>query len=110
LSQPRQPRGTPVGGQWRAAERAEGRVRLQQGGAERVLRIQAADPAKSLERTTERLHLAEDALRRVEADGTLSPAARAALTKVCTQRIRGLRAAYTRAFRQLADAGPQGDT
>jgi hypothetical protein len=85
-------------------------VRLQQGGAERVLRIMAADPAKSLERVIERLHLAEDALRLVEADGTLSPAARTALARVYTRHIQGLRAAYTRAFRQLADAGPQGST
>ena len=109
MSQPRQPRGTPVGGQWRATARPEGNVRLpseEQGATERVLRIRAADPAKSLERITERLHFAEQALARVGADGTLSPEARAALADVCAQRLRSLRAAYTRAFRQLAGAEP----
>ena len=107
MSQPRQPKGVPTGGQWRPTARKEGSVRLtERGGTERVLRIKAADQAKSLERITENLHFAEHVLARVGADGTLSPEARAALAEVCAQRLRGLRAAYTRAFRQLAGAGP----
>ena len=108
MSQPRQPKGVATGGQWRPTARKEGSVRLtERGGTERTVRIQAADPAKTLERVTERLHFTQRALAQVTADETLSPEARAALAEVCAQRLRGLRAAYTRAFRQLAGAGPR---
>ena len=103
MSQPRQPKGVPTGGQWRPTARKEGSVRLtERGSTERTVRIQAADPAKTLERVTERLHFAQQALAQVTADETRSVEARASLAKVFTRRLAGLRAAYTKAFRQLA--------
>ena len=74
----------------------------ERGSTERTVRIQAADPAKTLERVTERLHFTQRALAQVTADETLSVEARASLAKVFTRRLAGLRAAYTKAFRQLA--------
>ena len=100
-SQPRKPAGTPVGGQWAPTAHAEPSVQLR-STSENVLRMRTADPAKSLERITERLRFTEDKLARVQADETLPPRAQAVLAGVYRRRLRGLRAAYTKAFRQLA--------
>ena len=100
-NQPRKPAGTPVGGQWAPMAHAEPSVQLR-STSESVLRMRAANPAKSLERITERLHFVEEELARVQHDETLLPGARAAVATVYRRRLRGLRAAYTKAFRQLA--------
>ena len=94
MSQPRQPKGVPTGGQWQATTRPEGKVRLSQN-------VVVTDPAKTLERITERLHTTEATMARAATDTTLSARERTALVGVCAKRLRALRGAYTRAFRQL---------